>query len=346
MSLKKQLIKEITRSGPITIAEYMTRALYDAEYGYYTQNAEIGRDGDFITAPEISQLFGEMIGIALAQNWMEQSAPTPFTLLELGAGNGTLMADILRATRGIKGFSLAHIALLDINETMQESQKNTLSDYNIHPIKTFDALETLPKQPTFIIANEYFDCLPIHQFRNSEKGWQEIMIDAQKGALGMSLGRVTPLALSGSFKETSPAACAQIAYLSEFICQNGGAILIIDYGEWGSEADTLQALRAHQKESPLHAPGASDLTAHVDFSALKTAAHPLKSGFATQGVFLESLGITERARVLAKNLQGDALKTHIAAHRRLTHPSEMGSLFKVLGLVPHDVPQFIGLKNI
>lgn len=346
MTLKAALIDEIRRSGPISVAEYMTRCLYDPKEGYYTRHAEIGRSGDFTTAPELSQMFGELIGLALAQSWIDQGGPEECTLLELGPGRGTLMRDILRATQKVPGFHAAvNICLLEVNAKFRLQQRDALRGYDIAHI---ESLEGLAQNPCFVIANEYFDCLPIHQYRKTQAGWQEVMVDVDQGAsdLGFTLGRAFPTNIPGHFHEAGPAAQAQISALSAHIARFGGALLVIDYGDWGSsEADTLQAIKSHRKCDPLEGPGLSDLTAHVDFHALRLAAGELKAGYLAQGAFLLRLGLEARAKALSAHLSGAALEAHESAYQRLSEPDQMGGLFKVLGLVPEGAPMIAGLEG-
>lgn len=348
MSLADLLIARIRETGPLTIADYMTECLLHPRYGYYTTRDPFGAKGDFTTAPEISQMFGELIGLALAQAWMDQGAPRPFTLAELGPGRGTLMADILRATASVPGFyDACEIALVEASPSLRERQEATLKGYDINWL---EQISDLPDGPLFVVANEFFDALPIRQFLRDEDTWRERQVGMKDGALAFGLGGPTEQpALAawsdvslGTLIELRPAANAVIAELAAMIAEHGGAALIVDYGSWGEPGDTFQALRAHEKVDPLATPGAADLTAHVDFAALAKAASAVSHGFATQGVFLERLGITARAQALASKLTGEPLTSHIAAHRRLTHPVEMGELFKVLGLVAPGAPMLPG----
>lgn len=338
--LTKILLKQIERSGPITVAEYMTQCLLHPKHGYYTTQQPLGSAGDFVTAPEISQMFGEMLGLCLAQTWMDQGAPARFSLAELGPGRGTLMSDILRATKGVSGFhAAAEIILVEASPSLQAVQAQTLDGFGV----TWASNVTdLPQQPLFMIANEFFDCLPISQFVRTEHGWQEQMIGAKSGELGFILAAVTPTevfedAPLGSVLETSPSAAAISTEIARLISKFGGAALVLDYGDWDCSGDTFQAVQNHKKIDPLINCGAIDLTAHVNFKSLATSAKQFAqvSGLTTQGVLLERLGITARAQALAGQLQGGALENHITAHRRLTHPDEMGHLFKALAITPN-----------
>lgn len=333
------LLAQIERSGPITVAEYMTQCLLHPKHGYYTTGQPLGSAGDFVTAPEISQMFGEMLGLCLAQTWMDQGAPARFTLAELGPGRGTLMADILRATKGVSGFhTAAEIVLVEASPSLQGVQAETLDGYDVRwALSVVD----LPTQPLYLIANEFFDCLPISQHIRTELGWQEQMVGAENNALGFILAALTPTEMFeeaplGTVLETCPGAAAISADVARIIDDCGGAALMLDYGDWDCSGDTLQAVQNHQKVDPLVNCGAADLTAHVNFKSLSAAAEPFAqvSAMTPQGILLEQLGITARAQALADHLRGDALENHITAHRRLTHPDEMGHLFKALAITP------------
>ncbi len=353
MTLLDLLIARVQANGPMSVAEYMTECLLHPELGYYTTRDPLGPEGDFITAPEISQMFGELIGLCLAQSWMDQSRPSPFTLAELGPGRGTLMADILRATRQVLGFhDAAQVVLLEASPTLRAAQRERLQGYAPEWI---DTIADLPEQPLFLIANEFFDALPIRQFLRDVDGWRERLIGVDGETLRFGLGPQAPQpslqdrladTAEGDLVELCPAALPIVSEVSARIAGHGGAVLIIDYGDWHSLGDTLQALQAHKRVDPLAAPGQADLTAHVDFEALATAAQAAgcaHSRLMTQGVFLERLGITARAQTLAASQSGKALDSLIAAHRRLTHPEEMGNLFKVLGIYPAHVTPPPGL---
>ncbi len=354
--LLAQITARIAADGPITVADFMAEALMNPAHGYYATRDPFGTAGDFITAPEISQMFGELVGLALAQCWLDQGAPAPFALVELGPGRGTLMADLLRATRAVPGFhDAARLHLVETSATLRGLQGQTLHPH--HPV-WLDRAEDLPDLPCFAVANEFFDALPIRQFQRTADGWQERRIGLRDGALTFGLAPATPLpALAHRLTDTSPgelveicpAAPGIVTALGQRIATHGGAALMIDYGDWRSRGDTLQALHAHQPVDPLTDPGQADLTAHVDFEALARAAQTVPglthSPMVPQGVFLERLGITHRAQSLAAKLRGAPLDQHIAAHRRLTHPEEMGSLFKCLAMMPSHTATFPGLTT-
>ncbi|MBL4749110.1 MAG: SAM-dependent methyltransferase [Amylibacter sp.] len=334
------ILAQIARSGPITIAEYMTQCLLHPEHGYYTTHQPLGSTGDFVTAPEISQMFGEMLGLCLAQAWMDQGAPEQFTLAELGPGRGTLMADILRATKAVAGFhAAAKIILVEVSPELRTVQEKTLDGYNV---QWAGSVTELPEQALYLVANEFFDCLPISQHIRTEHGWQQQMVGANGGALGFILAGLTPTTVFkdadlGTVLELCPSAVALTADVARIIGAHGGAALILDYGDYQPKGDTFQAVHNHEKVDPLKDCGIADLTAHVNFQSLTQAAEAFAqvSGLTAQGILLERLGITARAQSLAAKLQGAALENHITAHRRLTHPAEMGQLFKAIAITPN-----------
>jgi SAM-dependent MidA family methyltransferase len=345
-ALADLLLRRIRLSGPLTIADFMTDCLLHPEHGYYTTRPPFGAEGDFITAPEISQMFGELLGLCLAQAWQDQGAPAAIGLAELGPGRGTLMADVLRATRGVPGFhAAAQVVLIEASPALRARQKATLAPYPVHWAEGIDAL---PEMPLFLLANEFFDALPIRQFQRHAEGWQERLVGERDGHLAFGLSAATRMAamehrladtVPGDIVETCAPAQSVVAGIAAHIDSHGGAALLIDYGDWHSRGDTLQALRRHAFADPLAEPGEADLTAHVDFEALARAAAPCAAtGPVPQGVLLERLGITARAQALAGRMTGAALTAHIAAHRRLTHPEEMGQLFKALALHPRRAP--------
>ena len=342
--LEDLLIRRIRATGPITLADYMAECLLHPKHGYYSTRDPFGAGGDFITAPEISQMFGELLGLSIAQTWLDQGSPARFTLAELGPGRGTLMADVLRATKGVPGFHAAvNVVLIEASETLRGVQAKTLAAY---APTWMDSAADLPDQPLFLLANEFFDALPIDQFQRGPDGWRQRMVGLTDGTLSLGLAdpmpcpdpRFTSDAI-GTVVELCPSAAPIAAHLAGLIRQHGGAAIIIDYGGWRSKGDTLQALRNHAPENPFASPGMADLTAHVDFEALALAAGAdMCSPLTDQGAFLTRLGIYPRAARLAAGLSGQALENHKAATRRLTHAAEMGTLFKVMAICPAQCP--------
>ncbi|EIE49436.1 class I SAM-dependent methyltransferase [Salipiger aestuarii] len=347
--LAQILHRRIAAEGPMTVAEYMALCLLHPRHGYYTTRDPLGAQGDFTTAPEISQMFGELIGLSLAQSWIDQGRPTPFVLAELGPGRGTLMADATRAMGAVPGMlDAATLCLVEASPALRARQSRSLQ--GLAPTWV-DSVADLPEAPLFLIANEFFDALPVRQFIRAGEGWAERVVGLYEGALAFGLTEPAPQAALMPFLATPEGdlitTCAPaegiVEDLGRRISSHGGAALVVDYGDWGAHGDTFQAVQSHTKVPPLAAPGQADLTAHVDFRALAAAAPCAHTALVPQGVFLETLGITRRAQRLADGLTGAARDAHVAAHRRLTHPGEMGSLFKVLGFVPEGAPVPPGL---
>ncbi len=353
MSALADVLKaRIARDGPISIAAYMQECLLNPRHGYYATRDPFGTAGDFVTAPEISQMFGEIIGLFLAQVWMDQERPAPFVLAELGPGRGTLMTDALRAMRAVPGLvEAAEIHLIEASPVLRDTQTRTIPETLTH----HDTLATLPDGPLFLVANEFFDALPIRQFQRSGASWRERVVGLSGEELTFGLSdQLSPPILAerlddtedGQLVEHCAPATALVSEIGQRVSSGGGAALIIDYGDWRSLGDTLQAVRAHEPVGILDVPGNADLTAHVDFEALAKAAAPATSTrVVPQGVFLERLGITARANALGATRGGAAFKEVAEAHRRLTHPEEMGTLFKAMALHRDTDPTPPGFAN-
>lgn len=351
--LARLIAARIAAEGPVSLSDYMADCLLHPRHGYYATRDPFGAGGDFTTAPEISQMFGELLGLCLAQGWLDQGRPTPFLLAEIGPGRGTLMADMLRAMRAVPGLAVAlRVHLIEASPRLRARQRRTLAD---HPVTWHDRIEDLPEGPLFLVANEFFDALPIRQFRREGHGWRETQVGLSDGRLAPGLGPVSSLlhldgrlsdTRDGDIVEYCPALAPIAGAMAARIARHGGVALIVDYGGWLSLGDTLQALRNHAPADPFADPGLADLTAHVDFEALAHAfrgAGAAVTAMTPQGVFLERLGLAARAERLARGLSGAALRSHLGAHRRLTHPAEMGQLFKVIACHPAGTPPPPGL---
>jgi SAM-dependent MidA family methyltransferase len=349
--LRAHFLARIAEAGPMSVADYMAACLMHPEFGYYATRDPFGPGGDFVTAPEISQMFGELLGLCLAQVWLDQGRPARFVLAELGPGRGTLMADVLRATRGVPGFrDAAEVHLVEGSAVLRAAQRRAIAG----DVIWHERVESLPEGPLYLLANEFFDALPIRQFQRSGDGWRERVVGQSAGQLTLGLGGpVAPPALAerladtreGDIVETCGPGEAVAAEIGARIAAQGGAALIVDYGDWQSLGDTFQAVKGHAPVDPMAEPGAADLTAHVDFAALARVAAPaLHTRLTPQGIFLERLGIAARAEALARNLSGPALESHLAAYQRLTGAEEMGTLFKVLGLYPEGAAPPPGLE--
>ncbi len=338
------LARRIAAEGPMRLSDYMAECLLHPGHGYYATRDPFGAGGDFTTAPEISQMFGELLGLCLAQCWLDQGRPAPFALAEIGPGRGTLMADMLRAIRAVPGMAeAARVHLVEASPALRARQGQVLTAHAPH---WHDGVESMPDLPLFLVANEFFDALPIRQFERRGPGWSERMVSLRDGRLAPGLGPVTAYpalahrladTAEGDVVETCPAAEPVAGEIGRRVAQRGGAALFVDYGGWRSLGDTFQAVKDHAPADPFADPGETDLTAHVDFEPIAgtiAAAGAAVTALTPQGVFLERLGIAARAAILARGLSGTALAAHLAAHRRLTHPDEMGQLFKVLAAYP------------
>lgn len=339
LSLGELIDMQIRTNGPISIAAYMGLCLTHPTRGYYRKADPLGTGGDFITAPEINQMFGEMIGAWAADLYVQMGSPRAFTLLELGPGRGTLMTDALRVAGRVPGFADAlALALYETNPDLKAIQSEALADY--HPAFISEP-EDISSDPVIVIANEFFDALPVRQFVHRGGKWFERVVGLVNGkrAFGLSptpydgglLGPVFADAPEGAVAEISLAARQFAERLGRAIGPRGGALLALDYGYARTQAgETLQALAKHRFADPLADPGAADLTAHVDFEALGNALRMAGLNvppLVPQGDFLTFLGITARHEALAQANPAEA-GTLAGALHRLTHPDEMGVLFK------------------
>lgn len=344
-TLLESLIKEeIRANGPINIARFMELALGHPEYGYYMTRDPFGREGDFTTAPETSQIFGELIGAWLADIWIQMEMPGAIELIECGPGRGTLMADILRSTRKISGFHEAlNIYMIETSPLLKEQQESKLGTYK--NVSWYGALEDVPKteKASLIIGNEFLDALPIHQLYRNANGWQERKIglnaDGELAFLLEKAERGLPDHLpaktrSNTFYETAPARETFIRQCVQRIKEKGGVALFIDYGYDTREGgDTLQAIAKHDYANILKNIGEQDITAHVDFASVCSAVTTegcRSFGIKGQGAFLQNLGAEQRAAILQNQPGADKKEITTALHR-LTAASEMGTLFKVTG---------------
>ena len=332
---------EIQNHGPIPVSAFMAQALGHPEHGYYRRADPLGRGGDFITAPEISQMFGELIGAWCSVVWRAMGQPDPVILCELGPGRGTLMADLLRAAAMDAPFRKAiRIHLVETSPPLRARQAETLAE--ARPI-WHDTFDSVPSGPILAVANEFFDALPIRQFIRRSEGWHERMIDFTNGTFAFVDGPVVaidaPPASVGAIFETSDAARGVASQLGARLAKNGGAALIIDYGHVvTATGDTLQAVRRHARAEPLADPGEADLTAHVDFQALAGAARPTRAwGPVTQGAFLRGLGIELRADRLMRSNPAKAREVELACGR-LIDVTAMGTLFKTMALTDPAMP--------
>ena len=344
LSLADSFRRLIAATGPISLSAYMG----EANARYYASRDPLGAAGDFVTAPEISQMFGEMIGVWLADIWMRSGKPEPVLYVELGPGRGTLAADCLKVA-GRFGLN-PQVHFVETSPTLRAAQRAAVPRAHWH-----DDLSTLPTDaPMLLVANEFLDALPIRQLVKTPRGWRERMVGVMDGAFVPVAGE-KPMdvaapegqrdAEAGTIIETCPAAAAVVGEISRRLVAQGGAALFIDYGyDAPQTGSTLQALRAHQHHDPFAAPGEADLTALVDFAtaalvARRDGARVL--GTVGQGAWLHAMGIATRAAALTQSSPTNA-SSIAAALERLTHPRQMGTLFKVMGLVAPGWPDGAG----
>lgn len=345
-ALKKRMTSLIAASGPIGVADYMAQCLFDPTDGYYTTREPFGAAGDFTTAPEISQMFGELVAVWLYAAWQAEGRPTNATLAEIGPGRGTLMKDMLRVLQKLDA-AFPTVAMIETSPRLREIQKQTLAASGAE-IVWHDTVSSLPNAPLFIVGNELFDAIPTRQFVRIGAEWRERAIGIDEaGELVFVAGPATIEAAllpaeaanapEGSIFEFAPARTATMEAIAERIAASDGTGLFFDYGHLSPGiGDTLQALRKHRYEDVLATPGEADLTSHVDFSALGTAAkaHGLDARLATQGEFLLALGLLERAGKLGANADDAAREKIQSEVERLAGPDAMGTLFKVIAIAP------------
>jgi SAM-dependent MidA family methyltransferase len=359
--LYPEIQKLIKSSGPMPVWRYMELCLTHPEHGYYVSRDPLGREGDFTTAPEVSQMFGELLGLWAASVWRALDSPPMLRLVELGPGRGTMMADALRAVRVLPPmYQALHVHLVEINPVLREKQAATLS--GARNISWHQNIDEVPEGPAVILANEYFDVLPIHQVVRRETGWHERVIEMDAsgklvfGAAPEPLPRfevlLPPLlraAPVGAVFEWRPD--TEMMKIAARVREQNGAALIIDYGHLRSDAgDTFQAIARHSFTDPLKNPGQADVTAHVDFQALARAAEDVGArvhGPVTQGEFLKRLGIETRAATLTAKATPEVSADIAAALKRLTDSGRggMGSMFKVMAVTGPNLPVIAGLSD-
>jgi len=341
---------EIEAQGPITVARYMELALGHSEYGYYMKQDPFGEQGDFITAPEISQMFGEMIGLWACVVWQAMGSPDPLNLVEVGPGRGTLMADALRATQMVEDFEdAARVWLVETSPALREIQKKTMTPTMMMPAWR-DRFEDIGAGPLIVWGNEFFDALPVRQYVRADDGWRERLVGLNDEGDGLEYvvsedtidANLIPEdlrgAAPGSIYEDQAPSRAVMTEIAKRIVKHGGAALFIDYGH-GEHAigETLQALKSHDFADVLKNPGDQDITAHVDFAQLAEAAAAAGAevlGPVPQGAFLERLGMRQRADTLMMSATPEQMQEIDAAYQRLTDAEHMGALFKVMAIVP------------
>jgi NADH dehydrogenase [ubiquinone] 1 alpha subcomplex assembly factor 7 len=338
--LEEIICAMIADDGPMPLDRYMGLCLGHPQHGYYMSRDPLGVLGDFTTAPEISQVFGELVGVWCVQAWQMIGAPWRFSLVELGPGRGTLMKDILRATRKVPGFSeAAKVQFVETSPVLRRAQADAVDKAEWHATIT-----TLPGRPSIIVANEFFDALPVKQYEEKDGVVRERVVGLRDGTLALGLSEDTGLTSFGKdgVFEISPARLEAATALGQLISQHDGAALVIDYGHRKSSmGDTLQAVKGHAFCSILATPGEADLTSHVDFEQIAVGfrhGKALPHGATTQGTFLSAMGLSLRTDALARGLADGAKEDFLKGAKRLADDTEMGHLFKVMAVTRTGVP--------
>jgi SAM-dependent MidA family methyltransferase len=360
--LDAEIRRLISVAGPMPVAQYMTLSLTHPEHGYYMRQDPFGTRGDFTTAPEISQMFGELIGLWAAAAFKLMGSPDTVRLIELGPGRGTMMVDALRAAKSAPAFRRAiSVHLVEISPALERVQQRTLSGLDV-PIVWYKALTDVPEGPAIIVANEFFDALPVHQAIKRTDGWHERVIEVDGGGklvFGLAYDALPHFEqiLPRQVREAPVGALYEwradhtILEVSRRVVRDGVIALIVDYGQTQAYVgDTLQAVRNHAFADPLAAPGTADLTSHVDFQALAETAESMGAavhGPVAQGMFLRRLGIDARTAALRNTAPKEKLADLEAAYARLTGggPSGMGELFKVMALTQPKLGPVPGLEG-
>jgi SAM-dependent MidA family methyltransferase len=349
--LGEAIRRQIEIAGPMSVADYMACCLYDPGHGYYATHMPIGAAGDFTTAPEISQMFGELVAVWLIGAWTASGKPDRICLAEIGPGRGTLSADMMRTIRQLAPdmAQAAEIVLVETSPRLREVQGNTLDREGILA-RWEDRVEDLPHNPLFVAGNEIFDALPFRQFVKAGSAWRERLVGMNDGALAFVAGSggidtsLLPADAGGQAEgaifEVAPRREALMQTIAARIAYDGGAGLFFDYGhaEPGF-GDTFQAVKDHRPCGVFDQPGEADLTSHVDFSALACAARGegIAAHIMEQGAFLLALGVAERAGQLGTGKPADVQRSLIADVERLCGHEHMGRLFKVLAVHPADL---------
>lgn len=368
-SLLRHLTSKIKATGPITVCEYMREVLTNPVKGYYVKNDMLGADGDFITSPEISQIFGELLGVWVLSEWMAAGRPNRLQLVELGPGRGTLAGDILRVfgqLRSVVGGASVSLHLVEVSPVLSRLQAQTLTgagsqeaerdDEPVYrhgrtdaglPVSWYRRLEEVPEGFSIFVAHEFFDALPVHKFQRTDRGWREVMVDIDperqeqlRFVVAPSPTLASTTLVQADEKRNHVEVCAEggviVQQLARRISEKGGAALIADYGHDGTKTDTFRGFKGHRLHDVLTSPGSADLTADVDFSYLRRMAGGDVTclGPITQRAFLKNMGIDTRMQVLLRSCSdASTRKQLISSYDMLTNPSKMGERFHFLGML-------------
>ena len=347
--LAEEIASIITHEGPISVERYMSLCLSHPTMGYYMTRDPFGAAGDFVTSPEISQMFGELLGLWSAEAWALCGSPQPARLFEIGPGRGALMADALRALRVAKAFhETLEVTMIETSRKLAAAQQRKLSNAE-RPVAWVETIDKAPAGPAIILANEFFDALPVRHYVKTDSGWHErqVGLAGDKFVFGAAPEPEPYLQIDapvGAVLEVGAMAQRIMTQLAMRIVRHGGALLVVDYGHTQTQfGETLQAMREHRFVDPLDSPGEADLTTHVDFAALARAAKSAGAhvhGPATQGAFLKQIGIERRADSLMRNAAPPQQQEIASSLARLTSeekPTDMGALFKAIAVTRPSV---------
>ena len=344
--LKEKIHNIIVENGPISIASFMEISLSDKEYGYYRKKMPLGSKGDFVTSPDISQIFGEIIGIWILDVWIKLKEPNNFQIVDLGGGRGTLLKDINRVLKNkIKNF-----IFIDINEELIKLQKKALNGAT-----HFEKINDIPKKPTIFIGNEFLDTFPVHQFIKKNNYWKEVCVNSDNKELFFSYEttKLSKKLISSNFVNLKEDSIIEVNFkvreiinnISNFIKKNSGAAIFFDYGYLDGYGDSFQGIKDNKPINPLSDPGFVDLTSHVNFKDIKLQAKKNNINFYgpnTQNLFLEEMGAIQRLRILERNAKDHQRKDLRIGLNRLMSDKEMGNLFKVIALSSKNFPSLEG----
>ena len=344
--LKEKIHNIIVENGPISIASFMEISLSDKKYGYYRKKMPLGSKGDFVTSPDISQIFGEIIGLWILDICIKLKEPNNFQIVDLGGGRGTLLKDINRVLKNkIKNF-----IFIDINEELIKLQKKALNGAT-----HFEKINDIPKKPTIFIGNEFLDTFPVHQFIKKNNYWKEVCVNSDNKELFFSYEttKLSKKLISSNFVNLKEDSIIEINFkvreiinnISNFIKKNSGAAIFFDYGYLDGYGDSFQGIKDNKPINPLSVPGFVDLTSHVNFKDIKLQAKKNNINFYgpnTQNLFLEEMGAIQRLRILERNAKDHQRKDLRIGLNRLMSDKEMGNLFKVIALSSKNFPSLEG----
>ena len=344
--LREKIHNIIVENGPISIASFMEISLSDKKYGYYRKKMPLGSKGDFVTSPDISQIFGEIIGIWILDIWIKLKEPDNFQIVDLGGGRGTLLKDVNRVLKNkIKNF-----IFIDINEELIKLQKKALNGAT-----HFEKINDIPKKPTIFIGNEFLDTFPVHQFIKKNNYWKEVCVNSENKELFFSYEntKLSKKLISSNFINLKEDSIIEINFkvreiinnISNFIKKNSGAAIFFDYGYIDGFGDSFQGIKDNKPINPLSEPGFVDLTSHVNFKDIKLQVKKNNINFYgpnTQSLFLEEMGALQRLRILERNAKDHQRKDLRIGLNRLMSNKEMGNLFKVIALSSKNFPSLEG----